>query len=97
MTKDSQDKLDEILFEAVESAAVYNKNISADEADYIQQTAKQAIKAHIKQEFLALVGEMEARETEDMSLQSWSKEDYKAFGRNELRAELRKAIEKRYE
>lgn len=47
--------------------------------------AKAAIKAYIAE----LLGEMESRETEDMRLKSWTPEDYKAFGRNELRAELR--------
>lgn len=37
---------------------------------------------------LELVGDMEQRETEDMTLKSWTPEDYKAFGRNELRAEI---------
>jgi hypothetical protein len=46
----------------------------------------------IKEMFLGLLGEMEHRETEDMSLKSWTPEDYKAFGRNELRSELIKKI-----
>lgn len=36
-----------------------------------------------------LIGEPEYRETDDMSLNSWTPEDYKAFGRNRLRNELK--------
>jgi len=35
------------------------------------------------------IGDMEYRETEDMSLKTWSAEDLKAFGRNELRNEIK--------
>lgn len=33
--------------------------------------------------------DLEYRETDDMSLSSWTNEDYKAFGRNELRNDIR--------
>ena len=36
-----------------------------------------------------LIGDPEYRETDDMSLKSWTPEDYKAFGRNRLRIELK--------
>lgn len=54
--------------------------------------AKQAIKQLMVDEFEKIIGDMEYRETEDMSLGSWSNEDYKAFGRNELRIELRQKL-----
>lgn len=39
-----------------------------------------------------VIGDMEYRETEDMSLKTWSAEDLKAFGRNELRNEQREKL-----
>lgn len=42
----------------------------------------------IKGIFTELLGEVEARSTDDTTLQSWSNEDYKAFGKNELKVEL---------
>lgn len=44
--------------------------------------------------FVELLGKMEGRETEDLSLKGWTNEDYKAFGRNGLRSELLKKINK---
>ena len=45
-----EDKLDNLIFEAVESAASYSHKVSAEEADYIQSSLKQAILAwHNKQ------------------------------------------------
>lgn len=41
-----------------------------------------------------VIGDMEYRETEDMSLKTWSAEDLKAFGRNELRNEQREKLNK---
>jgi len=35
------------------------------------------------------IGDMEYRETEDMSLKTWSDEDLKAFDRNKLRNEIK--------
>lgn len=49
-------------------------------------------KEQIKDLMLELIGDMEERETEDMALKSWSKEDYKAFGRNDLRSEMMKKV-----
>ena len=40
------------------------------------------------------IGEMEYRETEDMELKTWSAEDLKAFGRNELRNEIKSNLHK---
>ncbi len=57
--------------------------------DYTVDTAKQRIKEMV----LEMAGDMERRETEDMALNSWTPEDYKAFGRNELRIELIKKLE----
>jgi hypothetical protein len=47
---------------------------------------------NIKALMLELIGDMEERETDDMALKSWTPEDYKAFGRNELRGQLMKDI-----
>lgn len=40
----------------------------------------------------SVIGDMEHRETEDMGLKSWTPEDYKAFGRNELRADIKSKL-----
>lgn len=40
---DNTQELDVILFEAIEAAATYTHNVTAEEADYIQNKAKQAI------------------------------------------------------
>ena len=39
-----------------------------------------------------IIGDMEGRQTTDMSLQSWTHEDYKAFGKNELIIEQRNRL-----
>ena len=52
--------------------------------------------AHYYQLMLSLVGDMEYRETLDMGLSSWTGEDYKAFGRNELRSELCKKLSEHF-
>jgi hypothetical protein len=49
-------------------------------------------KRELKALMLELIGDMEERETDDMALKSWTPEDYKAFGRNELRGQLMKDI-----
>jgi hypothetical protein len=54
---------------------------------------KQAIKQLMIDEFEKLIGDMEYRETFDMGLSSWTTDDIKAFGRNELRIELRQKLE----
>lgn len=46
----------------------------------------------IKALMLELIGEPQYRETTDMSLQSWTPEDYKAFGKNELIAEIKAKV-----
>ena len=43
------ERLDEALFEAIESAATYTHNVTAEEADHIQERAKQAITSLIKE------------------------------------------------
>lgn len=86
--KDSQDWLDEILFEAVESAAVYNKNISPEEADYIQQVAKSAIRKHILQEALEIL--------KDEPEQGWEARNTPTEERNQLRQELRNKFNDKY-
>lgn len=54
------------------------------------------VREHFLKEALEIIGDMEERETEDMSLQSWGKEDYEAFGRNILRLELRNKFNDKY-
>ena len=46
----------------------------------------------IKRLVIELIGPMEIQETSDMTLSSWTNEDYKAFGRNELRSEVLKKV-----
>ena len=53
----------------------------------IAQTS--GVEASIQKLVEELIGEPEYRETDDMSLKSWTPEDYKAFGRNRLRSELK--------
>lgn len=43
------ERLDKILFESIESASTYTHNVTAEEADYIQDRAKQAITSLIKE------------------------------------------------
>lgn len=50
-------------------------------------------KQQIKDLMRHLIGEPEERATTDMSLQSWTNDDYKMFGKNELRVELWQKIE----
>ena len=49
-----EDKLDNLIFEAVESAASYSHKVSAEEADYIQSSLKQAIIKLIEEEVIEL-------------------------------------------
>ena len=44
------EQLDEILFETIESAASYTHKLTAEEADYLQETTKQSLLALIKEE-----------------------------------------------
>jgi hypothetical protein len=91
--KDSQDWLDEILdkMHCCGQMNTLNMEYAPDRA-----VAKSAIREHFLKEALEIIGDMEERETEDMSLQSWGKDDYKAFGRNGLRAELRNKFNDKY-
>ena len=103
--KDSQDWLDEIL-EEFGLDDRYNfedrlhDRITDDEMceqyEAFYNKAKSAIHKHILQEALEMIGDMEERETDDTSLQSWGKEDYEAFGRNMLRQELRNKFNDKY-
>lgn len=86
--KDSQDWLGTILGNLACEAEIAGSHLSDISNDAVK-AYKKKIQEHFLKEALELIGDMEERETEDMSLQSWGKEDYKAFGRNELRAELR--------
>ena len=57
----SEDELAEILFEAIEAAATYTHNVTAEEADYIQNKSKQAIQNLIRNEKLKLLAEVRER------------------------------------
>lgn len=56
------------------------------------EEVRNQLRPHIKTLMLDIIGDMEQRETEDMSLKSWSNDDYRAFGRNEFRGELIKKV-----
>ncbi len=74
---------------------IFEGNFSAEQLQAILvglQGAKR-LKNNIKRLILELIGDVEQRETEDMSLKSWSTDDYKAFGKNELKLELRNKVE----
>jgi len=62
--------------------------------DYWQEDFEQTL-LDIQEIIKECIGEMEYRNTEDMSLSTWSAEDLKAFGRNELRNEIMNNLEKR--
>jgi hypothetical protein len=47
-----------------------------------------------KDKMFEMIGDVEQRETYDMSLNSWTPEDYKVFGKNELKIELLQKVEK---
>lgn len=51
-------------------------------------------KDDIKTLIREIIGDLEQRETDDSSLKSWTPEDYKAFGRNELRVKLLGEVDK---
>ena len=96
--KDSQDWLDEILdkLKLFTKTPLGRMTPEQDEATLDWRQAKSAIREHFLKEALEMIGDMEERETEDMSLQSWGKEDYEAFGRNILRLELRNKFNDKY-
>ena len=53
--------IDDLLFEAIESASSYTHKVTAEEADYIQEQAKQAILTLIEQEKKELLDRLEDR------------------------------------
>lgn len=65
-----------------------------DDPSYMAEggTTPEVKKQQIKDLIRELIGDVEQRETEDMSLNSWTPEDYKAFGKNELKIELRRRV-----
>jgi len=79
-------KLDEILGESALEIQQYGA--TPEEFGSSPEIPKEAIKDLM----LELIGDMEERETSDMTLKSWTNEDYKAFGKNELKAELRQKV-----
>jgi len=54
---------------------------------------KAYLEKEIKKLFIELLGEPTAVETEDMSLKSWTHEDMKTFGKNELIIELKNKVD----
>lgn len=54
--------------------------------------ANTSFKSDIYSLLMDVIGDMEYRETLDMGLSSWTNEDFKAFGRNELRNEQRQKL-----
>lgn len=75
-------KLDDILEEPLEISG-----------QTIRFAGDPATELALKELMLELIGELEQRETDDMSLKSWTNEDYKVFGKNELKIELRQKVE----
>ena len=79
----------------------YNEGVSGDDSksmDKVEELEAEAIKSLNKtylELVLEIIGDIEQRETEDMSLLSWTPEDYKVFGKNELKIELRNALNQR--
>ena len=61
MTNQASEDVDNILFEAIESAGSYIYKLTATEADYIQEQAKEAILAIIRTEKLKLLAEVRER------------------------------------
>ena len=59
MTGTTQE-LDDVLFEAVEAAATYTHNVTAEEADYIQNKAKQAVIDWHNKQMLELLDRLSA-------------------------------------
>ena len=63
--------------------------------DFDELDLKGALNDYYLELVLEIIGDIEQRETEDMSLLSWTPEDYKVFGKNELKIELRNALNQR--
>ena len=77
------ERLDEVLFETIESASTYTHNVTAEEADYIQDRAKQAITSLIKE----LVAEAQPDfDSMDDYNRSFLKAMFKGFEQNLLKA-----------
>lgn len=74
---------------------LFKENFSPEQLQTILEGIQNSkrLKNNIKRLMLELIGDVEHRETSDMSLKSWSTADYKAFGCNELKIELRKKVE----
>ena len=68
-------------------------SVNREKEQTAQKQAKQAIKQLMADEFEKMIGDIEYRETSDMGLSSWTTDDIKAFGRNELKIELRQKLE----
>ena len=91
-------KLDDLLNDIAEGERswIYDQldgtSFIKNELDLVDNKVSEA-KQQLKDLMLELVGQPEQRETDDMSLKSWTPDDYKAFGRNELIVKLRNEIE----
>jgi len=83
-------ELDEILKEVINafSNASAGYKVIGIEEEVVE--AKKEIKQLFQELVDGVIGhDLEYRETDDMSLSSWTNEDYKACGRNELRNDIR--------
>lgn len=100
--KDSQDWLDELELRIGFLRQWLNEDRITDYSNLVTNEQIEhwldikSLRKHILQEALKMIGDMEERETDDMSLQSWGKEAYEAFGRNMLRQELRNKFNDKY-
>jgi len=83
-------KLDEIV--SNEYNVTYHV-LTGEEQRKLWVTFQPKVKQQIKNLMLELIGDVEQRETEDMTLKSWTPDDYKAFGKNELKIKLRQKVE----
>lgn len=89
-------KLDDIFDEMnmVEHGAFPDFLLSEDGISISAEKTRKYLHRKFKRLMLELIGDMEERETEDMSLKSWTKEDHQAFGRNMLRSKLIEKVSK---
>lgn len=79
-------KLDDIIIE-------HREWMRGVRTDHLIGSSSGETKLAIKNLMKELIGEPEYRKTGDMSLQSWTSEDYKQFGKNELIIEIIQKVE----
>ena len=86
-----EEKLDNLIFEAVESAASYSHKVSAEEADYIQSSLKQAIIKLIEEE---VSNKIIGGNYSVLQYRIDDADQQRNIGKNELVAEQRRALDK---